>query len=52
MSIDLYKIQQEKEKPRKKKVDKKLVGFSVQKKALEETGYLAKHKIKTKQKKS
>ncbi len=46
MSSDLYKIQQEKEKPRKKKIKKKMVGFSVQKKVLEQTGYLVKNKKK------
>ena len=50
MSIDLYKLQQEKEKPRKKKTEKRMVGFSAQKKALEATGYLSKTKIKNKKK--
>jgi len=46
--MDLYKIQQEKERPRKKKIKKKMVGFSVQKKNLEATGYLSKTKVKKK----
>jgi len=47
MSLDLYKIQQEKEKPRKKKVNKKKrAGFAAQKKALEATGYMVKSKTK------
>ena len=50
MSVDLYKLQQQKEKPRKKKNEKKLVGFSVQKKALEATGYFSKTKTKIKNK--
>lgn len=46
MPIDLYKIQNKLEQPRRKKVKKKMVGFAVQKKALEATGYLVKKKKK------
>lgn len=46
MSLDLYKIQREKEQPRKKRVNKKRASFSAQKKALEATGYMVKSKNK------
>jgi len=41
MTVDLDKIQQKLEEPRKKKRKKKSAGFSAQKMALEATGYLA-----------
>jgi len=44
MPIDLYKIQQKLERPRKRKAKKKMAGFAVQKKALEATGYMVKAK--------
>lgn len=47
MPTDLYKIQNKLEAPRKqKKPKRKPAGFSVQKKALEATGYLVKRKKK------
>lgn len=46
MSLDLYKIQQKAEQPRKKKAKKKRAGFAAQKKALEATGYMVKTKKK------
>jgi hypothetical protein len=48
MSVDLYKIQQKLEKPRKRKAKKKMAGFAVQKKALEATDYMAGVKRKSK----
>jgi len=49
--MDLYKIQQKAEQPRRMKNRKKAPGFAAQKKALESTGYLAKSG-RTKKKKS
>ena len=46
MPVDLYKIQQKLEQPRKKKAKKKAAGFATQKKALEATGYMIKRKKK------
>lgn len=42
--MDLYKIQQKLEQPRKKKAKKTSAGFSAQKKVLEETGYMSRGK--------
>lgn len=44
MTLDLYKIQQKLEQPRKKKAKKTSAGFAAQKRALEETGYMSKGK--------
>lgn len=46
MPVDLYKIQQKMEQPRRKKAKKKRAGFAAQQKALEATGYLVKTKKK------
>jgi len=46
MPMDLYKIQQKIEQPRRRKMKKKSAGFAAQKKALEATGYLVKKKKK------
>lgn len=48
MSVDLYKIQQKAEQPRKRKKVKKVPGFAAQKKALEISGYY----VRTSKKKS
>jgi len=42
--MDLYKIQQKLEQPRKKKAKKASAGFAAQKKSLEATGYMARVK--------
>ncbi|MFA5020946.1 MAG: hypothetical protein WC517_02720 [Patescibacteria group bacterium] len=44
--MDLYKIQQKIEQPRRRKAKKKSAGFAAQKKALEATGYLVRSKKK------
>lgn len=47
MPIDLYKIQNKLDQPRKqKKAKKKSAGFAIQQKALEATGYMIKKKKK------
>lgn len=47
MSVDLYKMQNKLDQPRKaKKAKKKSAGFAAQQKALEATGYLIKKKKK------
>ncbi|MFA6593860.1 MAG: hypothetical protein WCT16_01250 [Candidatus Buchananbacteria bacterium] len=48
MSVDLYKIQQKAEQPRKRKKVKKAPGFAAQKQALEASKYY----VRTSQKKS
>jgi hypothetical protein len=48
MPVDLYKIQQKAEQPRKRKRVKKTPGFAAQKKALE----LSKYYVRASQKKS
>ena len=52
MPVDLYKIQNKLQQPRKpKKAKPKSAGFAAQQKALEATGYLVKKKASKKKKK-
>ncbi len=48
MPVDLYKIQNKLEEPRKRKKKMSAAGFAAQQKALEATGYLARSKKRKK----